>query len=126
MKFKYRTKAERWDDKVSGQCKWHKWFAWYPVRLDKQQGGTEMVWLETVGRKKALGDYMTEWGRKEYVGDAIYCYELDLIAKALTDDGICDERDTSVAAKVRASMATRKPNKPPPKPTITAGPRSSL
>lgn len=26
---------------------WHKWFAWYPVRLDENQ----CAWLETIERK---------------------------------------------------------------------------
>ncbi len=33
--------------------KWHRWFAWYPVRTDKG----ELVWLETVERR------LPEWSR---------------------------------------------------------------
>lgn len=35
---------------------WHKWFAWYPVRVPTKgrQSGMVLVWLETVERK---GDF---------------------------------------------------------------------
>lgn len=29
---------------------WHKWFAWYPVRVPSRKG-KQRVWLETVRRK---------------------------------------------------------------------------
>ena len=120
MKFKYRTKAEKWDAKVEKQCRWHKWFAWYPVRLQKTADSTEMVWLEVIGRKKKLCDYRGHYGNKEYVGEVEYCYELDLIPNTLTNGELCDERQstkTKVAAKkLLTTMGTMKPLAPPPPP----------
>ena len=35
---------------------WHKWFAWYPVRVPTKgkMSGMTMVWLETIERKGFL------------------------------------------------------------------------
>ncbi len=38
MKFNYEK---------TNYLKWHKWFAWYPVRLNNKT----IVWLETIERK---------------------------------------------------------------------------
>ena len=35
----------------TGERPWHKWFAWYPVALDHEDGG-KRVWLEYTWRKK--------------------------------------------------------------------------
>ena len=31
---------------------WHDWFAWYPVRVDGEDGKTYIVWLEYVKRQQ--------------------------------------------------------------------------
>lgn len=38
---------------------WHKWFAWYPVRVPTRGkcSGMTMVWLEVVGRKGRFYSY---------------------------------------------------------------------
>lgn len=38
---------------------WHKWFAWYPVRIDTWR----IAWLETVER---CGNYHAVFGRLEW------------------------------------------------------------
>ncbi len=35
-------------EKVAAKHKWHKWFAWYPVRLGTSH---DCRWLETIERK---------------------------------------------------------------------------
>lgn len=34
---------------------WHDWFAWHPVFVDNERGGTDFVWFETVQRKLYYG-----------------------------------------------------------------------
>lgn len=36
---------------------WHKWFAWYPVRI----GSRDCRWLETVERRKDSPHYIWEY-----------------------------------------------------------------
>lgn len=32
-------------------CEWRRWFAWHPIKIN----GKEVVWLETVERKRVWG-----------------------------------------------------------------------
>jgi len=45
MKFKCKE-AETWPEYEKRIKKWHKWFAWYPVSVGKE----DCRWLETVER----------------------------------------------------------------------------
>ena len=51
---------------------WHKWFAWYPVRLPTKgkMSGMTMVWLETIERKGSydcyLGDGVWIWSYRSH------------------------------------------------------------
>jgi len=91
MKWNHKTTAEKWDAKVEKQCKWHKWFAWYPVKVLMSDGSTKRVWLETIGRKKEISSYSGDFGAEEtYIGNAVYCEELDLISKTFNDNELVD------------------------------------
>ena len=43
--------------KYTNRINWHKWFAWYPVRLGDWFSSEEMAWLEIVERKRGQYDY---------------------------------------------------------------------
>jgi len=40
---------------------WHKWFAWYPVRVPSTTG-KKRVWLETVMRRGVEWQTSMDWG----------------------------------------------------------------
>jgi len=40
---------------------WHKWFAWFPIRIGKKKN--RLIWLEYVMRR---GEYWTSWGEDGY------------------------------------------------------------
>lgn len=42
--------------KFKVKCRWHNWFAWYPVRVPTKgrMSGMTKVWLQTVRRKGAV------------------------------------------------------------------------
>ena len=61
MKWDTKTKQEKLNEKVSSQCRWHKWWAWYPVTID-DGGSHRRVWLESVGRKKRITGHTDEMG----------------------------------------------------------------
>ena len=45
---------------------WKKWFAWYPVQVDKTDNEITYAWLETVWRKYVLtagGDYFNLYNK---------------------------------------------------------------
>jgi hypothetical protein len=44
-----------WEEKRDAKEKWHRWFAWYPIRL----GSRHCRWLEVVWRK---GKFTCDWG----------------------------------------------------------------
>lgn len=46
-----RFKVETRDDKEKRLREWHNWFAWRPVRINR-----EIVWLETIQRSGLLRD----------------------------------------------------------------------
>lgn len=65
MIFNRQTRGE----KSAAKAKWHKWFAWHPIKI-----GNKTIWLEYVERRKWLSpngfDYdfcipCNEW-REEY------------------------------------------------------------
>ena len=35
-----------WEEKLVARKEWHRWFAWYPIRL----GSRDCRWLETIER----------------------------------------------------------------------------
>lgn len=41
------------ESKVNRKTQWHKWFAWYPVAIEKPGGCKLWVWLEIVERRGA-------------------------------------------------------------------------
>lgn len=47
-----RFKTRRPGVKEIALRRWHKWFAWYPVRIPKT--GKYVYWLEFVQRKKIM------------------------------------------------------------------------
>jgi hypothetical protein len=62
MKFRLLTAAERQEIKDTSRRQWHKWFAWYPVRLTTDCH--EVRWLENVyrvGKSSYDGDGGTYW-----------------------------------------------------------------
>ena len=56
----------------TGERPWHRWFAWYPVRIHD-----ENYWLEYVLRKKenALGWIITQYRRTD---EACICTDAEL------------------------------------------------
>lgn len=49
--------SETWDQKRNRLSKWHKYYAWFPVRTGPEKA--TKVWLEPVGRK---GDWDSGYG----------------------------------------------------------------
>ena len=38
----------RWPAKVQNSWDWQRRFAWYPIRVDYEDGASEWIWLESV------------------------------------------------------------------------------
>ena len=95
MRWSRKSKAQKFDEHVERVCRWHKWFAWKPVQIKTDNDTLRYVWLETVGRKKKLLSYQSEYGEKQYTGGTEYCDEYDLIPNALTDNEIVDNTKES-------------------------------
>jgi len=47
-----------WSERHSEKLKWHRWFAWHPVRV----GSREKRWLEYVERKGTVWEATSIWG----------------------------------------------------------------
>ena len=57
-----------WEEKKAAKEKWHKWFAWYPIRI----GSKDCRWLETIERKgsyELLSDIECGWVYEYRVGE---------------------------------------------------------
>ena len=55
----------KWSDEEKRE--WHKWFAWYPVRLISPDTGAHVTfWLQSVWRVRVNGTYFSYW---VYSGD---------------------------------------------------------
>lgn len=50
--------GETWEEKQKRLATWYRWFAWYPVRIEKH----DCRWLEFVERRER------NYGQKEYRG----------------------------------------------------------
>lgn len=55
---------------------WHKWFAWFPVRIESPGKKNRIVWLETVERKLI---------RTRAVGRWFYIYRIESSPKVYED-----------------------------------------
>ena len=59
--------GETWQEKLDRKSKWHRWFAWHPVRLAPH----DCRWLEYVERKGVWVDFMKmsfwTWDYREIV-----------------------------------------------------------
>lgn len=56
------------EEKKAAKEKWHKWFAWYPVRIENH----DCRWLETIERKgeyKLLSDIDCGWVYECRIGE---------------------------------------------------------
>ena len=61
---KWTTRKRRHDLRMQFQSEWHRWFAWRPVVVVTEEGGSEYwVWMETVERKWGSGKYT---GRRKW------------------------------------------------------------
>jgi hypothetical protein len=73
MKFRMLTAAEREEIKAERLAAWHKWFAWYPIRLSADKH--EIRWMETVYRRGKQrycdGDSYYSWTYADNVMDVI-------------------------------------------------------
>jgi hypothetical protein len=63
----------RWTDGLTREemerrkKQWHRWFAWYPVRLDDSPDGHKVYrWLETVERRMEPWEDMWDSGWERY------------------------------------------------------------
>lgn len=94
MRWRTLTEDEKFNQRVERMCRWHRWFAWYPITVNSTEvGKTSTHWLEYVGRKKIITMTHSEFGRSTYIGDPSYCVLEDLVYNALTDNEIVDLRD---------------------------------
>jgi len=60
-----RIKVRKFGVRRRALHRWHKWFAWRPVRVPNK--GNEMAWLETVRRKgKYYSNYSDNGWNWEY------------------------------------------------------------
>jgi len=60
MKIKSDDYVQKSNSKRRRLEKWHRWFAWYPVRVDRRT----LVWLEFVNRKAgefSIYDSVSYW-----------------------------------------------------------------
>lgn len=46
---RWHSLQDKWEQSDKRKAKWHKWFAWHPVRIDG-----DAVWLEYVERKHTI------------------------------------------------------------------------
>lgn len=95
MRWRVLTKSEEFAALIQEKCFWHKWFAWRPVKvIDPETGHTIKVWLEYVGRKMKVYEYIAgEYTTKVTVGRSLYCFEEDLVYNALANNELIDLRD---------------------------------
>jgi hypothetical protein len=76
MQWTNRGKVRRWKreaDKKDRLAEWHRWFAWYPVKvgMDWTTGADIKVWLATVMRRRVYCDgFFTAKGT--YVASVVY------------------------------------------------------
>lgn len=72
-------RSETFEQKIARQRRWHKWFAWHPVRLESD-GRSTKVWLEVVGRKWAQDP-------QEYHNSSrwFYCHKKEIEFNILKD-----------------------------------------
>lgn len=47
------------EDRFNARLKWHKWFAWHPVRMTHD--AVELRWLENVCRRGERDDFNEGW-----------------------------------------------------------------
>jgi len=93
MKWKFKTIHEKLADRIEKTCKWHAWFAWYPVVIASDNAHYK-VWMQYVGRKNKIYSYADEQGRRTYVTyPCKYCDKQDLVIKALNDNELEDATD---------------------------------
>lgn len=65
---------------------WHKWFAWYPVKVTSDDKHNHYVWLGFVGRKGKLAEVATDmYGSCKIVGDWKYCDKSEIVFKRLQE-----------------------------------------
>jgi hypothetical protein len=86
--------------KAQKQARWHRWFAWYPVRIyDPEIKFFKKCWLENVGRRKTVyhryGEYSLNTNR-QYLGHVEYCFEEDVVVRALREPEINDARKAQI------------------------------
>lgn len=88
------TKEEQFQNDIDKYCFWHKWFAWYPVKIvHPTTGVTHKVWLETVGRKCKLTKVSDGgYGNKDGVRTIKHCFAEDLLINTLNDNDLIDDR----------------------------------
>lgn len=76
MKFKVKPwgqiKAERRHAKIERLSKWHRKFAWWPIRTE----GDNMIWMERILRKgrvhyRSGGTIRWDWSYKENIFDLL-------------------------------------------------------
>lgn len=87
------TDNEKLERDIAKLCVWHKWFAWFPVRIVHPiTGRTYKVWLETVGRKCKVTNISDGYGSKEGVITEKYCFIEDMLVNTLNDNELIDNR----------------------------------
>lgn len=95
MRWKLLTKNQKILELAEKQCRWHRWFAWYPVKISQNDEKAEWCWFEMVGRRKTLGwKYIGRGLRTNQVAlyNTEYCHKEDIVARALEENELKDER----------------------------------
>jgi hypothetical protein len=88
MKWHMLTRDEKIKRDVERYCKWHRWFAWYPVPVycSEQQRHIN-VWLTFVGRKKKI---MNDYTDGVHLVNCRFCMIDDLLVRSLHSPEIVD------------------------------------
>lgn len=60
--------TKNFKQKIEEKEQWHKWFAWYPVKIKISHSESLAIWLEPVMRKKTLHRSLYDyWWTCEYI-----------------------------------------------------------
>ena len=86
------TKDEKFKRMVEKYCKWHRWFAWYPVKLfSKDKNKRCTVWLQYVGRKKKIIVATDNQGKPQLaLAICRYCLSSELLYLTQSSDTLVD------------------------------------
>lgn len=67
MKFKVISSKNREELKRAKRETWHRWWAWYPIKIEDEHGNFTVYWLTRVLRRGVIGTWTSSitWYYKE-------------------------------------------------------------